>query len=251
MFQSGRHDPLFYQAMWATLMADGRWQGEIWNRRKSGEVFPQRLTINTLCNTAGQITHYVSVMMDITEQKQAEDRLFFRANHDALTQLPNRDHFHGRLAHATARCQRDGGMLAVLMIDLNHFKQVNDTLGHSSGDIVLQVTAQRLLKSVRKTDLVARLGGDEFVIVLEDIPSIETCVRIADMIAQAVAEPIIFNGQPWKIGASIGISLSPQDGYRADGLIECADEAMYRVKQSGGRYSFFSEINTSINSGQR
>jgi diguanylate cyclase (GGDEF)-like protein/PAS domain S-box-containing protein len=245
MLQSGRHDPQFYQAMWAALVASGYWQGEIWNRRKSGEIYPEWLTINAVRDSAGHVTHYVGAMIDITQQKQAEDRLFFRATHDALTGLPNRDHFHGRLAHAVARCQRDGGRLAVLMIDLNRFKEINDTLGHSSGDIALQTTAQRLLKTIRKTDLVARLGGDEFVIVLESIPDPQICARIAEMIGLAVVEPMMFNGQPRTIGASIGISLYPDDGRTGDTLIECADTAMYRAKQGGGGYTFFDSGNMS------
>ncbi|NNJ10198.1 diguanylate cyclase [Chloroflexales bacterium ZM16-3] len=239
MLQSGRHDPLFYQALWASLLTDGHWKGEIWNRRKSGEIFPEWLTINAVRNSAGHVTHYVGVMMDITQQKQAEDRLFFRATHDALTGLPNRDHFHGRLTHSLARSQRDDTRLAVLMIDLNDFKQINDTLGHRSGDVALQVTAQRLLKSVRKTDLVARLGGDEFVIILEDIEDNQICIRIAETITLALAEPIILDGQPRQISASIGISLCPEDGCIGDILIECADEAMYRAKQAGLGYAFF------------
>ncbi len=239
ILQSGHHDPLFYQSMWESLISDGYWQGEIWNRRKAGEIYLQRLTINAVRNSVGQITHYVSVIMDITLQKQAEDQLFFRATHDALTGLPNRDHFHGRLSHAVARCRREGGMLAVMMIDLNRFKQINDTLGHSSGDVVLQTTAQRMLKSVRKSDLVARLGGDEFVIVLDQVSNIETCTRVAEMVTTAIAEPIIFDDKPWEISASIGISMCPRDGYIVDGLIESADEAMYRAKQSGTAYIFF------------
>ncbi|MEI7770853.1 MAG: diguanylate cyclase [Chloroflexales bacterium] len=239
ILQSGRHDRQFYQDLWADLIAEGHWKGEVWNRRKTGEVFPQRLTINAVRNSVGLITHYVSVMMDITKEKQAEDRLFFRATHDALTGLPNRDHFHGRLIHEISRCERDGGMLALLMIDLNRFKQVNDMLGHSSGDTVLQTTAQRLLKCVRKTDLVARLGGDEFVIILESIPNVWTCARIAETIIHAVAEPITLGDQPWEIGASIGISLCPRDGYAVDRLIDHADVAMYRAKQSGKGYAFF------------
>ncbi len=242
ILQSGHHDPQFYRSLWETLISTGYWQGEIWNRRKTGEVYLQRLTINAVHNSVNQITHYVSVIMDITLQKQAEDQLFFRATHDALTGLPNRDHFHGRLAHAITRCQRDGGMLAVMMIDLNRFKQINDTLGHSRGDVVLKATAQRLLKSVRKSDLVARLGGDEFVIILEHVSSVDTCVRIAEMITTAIAEPIVLDDQPWEISASIGISMCPQDGYAIDRLIEWADEAMYRAKQSGAGYTFFRAV---------
>ncbi len=248
ILQSGHHDPQFYQALWATLITDGYWHGEIWNRRKTGEIYLQRLTINAVRNSAGQVTRYVSVIMDITQQKQAEDLLFFRATHDALTELPNRDHFHGRLSHAVARCRQDGGMLAVMMIDLNRFKQINDTLGHSSGDVVLQMTAQRLLKSVRKTDLVARLGGDEFVIVLEYIPDVETCVGIAEKITMAIAEPIMLDGRLWEISSSLGISLCPQDGYIVDQLIECADIAMYRAKQTGMGYTFFSAISVPMTS---
>ncbi|MEI7772726.1 MAG: diguanylate cyclase [Chloroflexales bacterium] len=245
ILQSGHHDPQFYRTLWSALISDGYWHGEIWNRRKSGEIYLQRLTINAVRNSAGNVNHYVSVILDVTLQKHAEDQLFFRATHDALTGLPNRDHFHGRLAHSVARCRRDSEMLAVMMIDLNRFKQINDTLGHSSGDVVLQVVAQRLLKSVRKTDLVARLGGDEFVIVLEHIPNIEACAHIAETITLAIAEPIALDGRPWQIGASLGISLCPQDGYIIDRLIECADMAMYRAKQTGTEYAFSHVLDTS------
>ncbi len=241
VLKSDRHDPDFYNDMWSHLNANGQWQGEVWNRRKNGQVYPQWLAISSVKNRTGQTTHYVGVMIDITERKRAEDRLFFRATHDHLTGLPNRDHFHGRLVHAVAHSRNEQSLLAVMVIDLDGFKAINDTLGHLKGDTVLKIVARRLVACVRKTDLVARLGGDEFTIVLENLPDSTACSRIAQTIITSVSQPIWIDASSWSVGASIGISLCPQDGEDAATLLDHADVAMYRAKNQRSNYAFYIE----------
>lgn len=164
MLSSGRHDATFYQKMFDELATNGHWQGEIWNRRRNGEVYPEWLTINTVRNDEGQIVNYVGVFADITKRKAAEEQMQFLAYHDGLTGLPNRGLFLDRLHHAVSHAHRNHTIVAVMFIDVDNFKPINDTLGHHIGDQLLQTVAQRLVASVREADTVARLGGDEFTI---------------------------------------------------------------------------------------
>lgn len=235
--KSGRHDQLFYQELWGALQRSGQWQGEIWNRRKNGEVYPAWENINAVRNDQGELVNYVSVFSDISTIKEAEERLNRLAHHDALTGLPNRLLFTASLEQALARAKRHGQQVALLFLDLDRFKLINDTLGHAAGDRLLQTIAERLKASVRDEDLVARLGGDEFTMVLEEISHPEDAAALAQKLIAAVAEPVELEGREVVISPSIGISLYPRDGTNAGDLAKAADAAMYRAK-SRGRHTY-------------
>lgn len=241
ILSSGRHDAAFYREMQEALAAHGHWQGEIWNRRRNGEIYPEWLTINTVRNTRGEAVNYVGVFSDITKRKAAEKQMQFLAYHDGLTGLPNRELFFDRLEHAIAHAHRNRRMVAVLFLDLNRFKQVNDTLGHHVGDQLLQRVAQRLTASVREGDTVARLGGDEFTVVLESIGQASDVSCVARKIMDALSQPMQLDGHEIGVTTSIGISLYPTDGVQPEALIKCADTAMYLAKQDGrNNFRFFS-----------
>ncbi len=233
LFASGRHDRDFYAQMWGALAACGQWRGEIWNRRKNGDVYPEWLTISAVTEPDGHTSHYVAVFSDISQIKRAQERLDFLAHHDALTGLPNRLLFQDRLYHAIRSAQREGKRLALLFLDLDGFKDVNDTLGHATGDRLLEVVADRLRKRLRGCDTLARLGGDEFLIVLQgDTGPVEAAVA-AEGCLQLLAQPIRILGHEIYISGSIGISLYPADGQDPDTLLANADLAMYRAKAEG------------------
>ncbi len=237
---SGRHDAEFYRKMRADLDGVGHWQGEIWNQRKNGEVYPEWLSINAVRNPEGQITNYIAVFSDITKRKAAEDQMRFLAHHDALTSLPNRVLFAERLSHAIAHARRNGKVVAVMFLDLDRFKQVNDTLGHPVGDQLLQTVAQRLTGCVRAEDTVARMGGDEFTVILEEINDAAHVVPVARKVIAALAQPMTLEGKPLAITTSLGISLYPEHGEEPDSLIRHADTAMYQAKESGrNNFQFF------------
>lgn len=230
---SGQHDRRFYQAMHDRLAATGHWQGEVWNKRRNGEIFVEWLTIKVVTNAAGTICNYVAVFSDITNRKAAEDRMRFLAHHDALTGLPNRALLTDRLVRAIAHAERNGKKLAVIFLDLNDFKKVNDTLGHHAGDQMLQIVAQRLTACVRAEDTVARLGGDEFIVVVEEIGSEEDVPVVAEKIVACLAQPMTVEGHEMQISTSVGICLYPDHGVQPDQLIMNADAAMYRAKAEG------------------
>jgi diguanylate cyclase (GGDEF)-like protein/PAS domain S-box-containing protein len=243
MLHSGRHDNQFYAAMWASIKETGHWQGEIWNRRKDGEIYPELLSISTIQNPTGEVINYVGVFTDISKLKASESRLEFLAHHDPLTGLPNRLLLLSRLQHAIETSQRGGKLLALLMIDLDRFKDVNDSFGHLAGDELLQQVAERITSRLRDIDTVSRLGGDEFTVLLEDIAQPEDAARIANVIIAALGEPwCLANGAEVRIGASVGISLFPQHGNKAEELLQQADTALYQAKDEGrGRFKYFSE----------
>jgi diguanylate cyclase (GGDEF)-like protein/PAS domain S-box-containing protein len=243
MLQSGRHDRSFYQTMWATVRETGRWQGEVWNRRKNGEIFPEWLTLSTVLDTCGVPTNYVAVFSDISQIKQSEARLEHLAHYDALTQLPNRLLLFSRMEHSLAIAQRDSKKLAFLMLDLDHFKDINDSLGHLAGDELLQQVAQRLTARLRNVDTICRLGGDEFTVLMEEIAHPEDAARVASEIIASLSEPWkLSNGAEVRIGVSVGISLFPDHGNTAEALLRQADTSMYQAKAQGrGRFRFFSE----------
>lgn len=230
---SGRHPPEFYDQLFRTLSATGKWQGEIWNRRKTGEMFAEWLNITVVRNERGELTNYVAVFSDITSRKQDEERLSYQANHDPLTRLPNRTLFQERLSRALTRANRNQSMVALLFIDLDFFKQVNDTLGHLAGDILLQQVADRLASCVRQGDTVARLAGDEFTVILEDISEPRDGAVVAHKILGLLAEPFDLQGNEARISSSIGVALYPTDAGEAQALIKLADAAMYRAKHQG------------------
>jgi diguanylate cyclase (GGDEF)-like protein/PAS domain S-box-containing protein len=242
MLASGRHDREFYRNMWESLQNKNYWQGEIWNRRKNGEIYPELLNISAVRDNSDNISGYVSVFADITQLKASEAQLEFLAHHDTLTSLPNRLRLFFRLEHSIEAAKRGGNPLALLMLDLDRFKDVNDSFGHLAGDRLLQLVANRLVERVRHVDTVARLGGDEFTVVLENIAQPEDAARIAQTIIQDLNEPWpLPNGGEVLIGVSIGISLYPQHGHTPELLLQQADAALYKAKESGrNRYAFYS-----------
>ena len=231
--KSGRHDQVFYKKMWHSLINTGQWQGEIWNRRKDGEVFITWIRINSIEDNKGVPTHFVAIYSDITARKLQEKRLEYLANHDALTGLPNRVFFRDILDQGLARSKRSKDYLVLMFIDLDKFKPINDSLGHEVGDAVLKEVALRLKKCVRQSDTVCRLGGDEFVVVLQDVKKKEGASSIARKILESLSHPFKVCDNECNIGASIGISISPLDSDDMDTLISNADTAMYRVKEKG------------------
>ncbi len=240
--QSGLHEQSFYREMWETLAVQGRWQGEVWNRRKDGQQFLESLTISAVRDNVGTVTHYVGVFSDITELRKAHDRLDHQAHHDPLTGLPNRLLLGDRLHKALQRAHRDESGLAVFFIDLDRFKNINDTLGHQVGDRVLCEVAWRLSRLMRESDTVGRLGGDEFLIIIEDISDPSAASHIADNIFGVLQDSPVTVNQEFFVGASIGISVFPQDGSDAETLMKNADVAMYRAKERGrNTYEFFTQ----------
>ncbi len=240
--KSGRHDESFYRSMWANLNETGRWQGELWNRRKNGEVYPERLSINVVRDDEGRITHYVGVFSDITDRKQSQETLDRLTHHDVLTGLPNRLLLQARTDHALARARRSRGLVAIMFLDLDRFKGVNDTLGHPAGDQLLREVAQRLGQCVREEDTVCRLGGDEFTILLEDVSSTEEVSATAQRVLDVVSAGLVLEGQEVFITASIGISLFPDDSADTTTLFKHADSALNQSKEHGrSRFQFYTE----------
>ncbi|WP_419799823.1 EAL domain-containing protein [Terasakiella sp.] len=240
LMKSGRHSEKFYNDMWRKLNNNGFWRGEIWDRRKNGEEFPKWLSINACRNEKGKLTHYVAVFSDITDKKADEEKLEQLAHFDHLTGLPNRILFQDRLHTALARSRREKAHLAVLFVDLDRFKQINDSLGHRVGDLLLKEVSKRLLYSVREIDTVARLSGDEFTVILTDISSIEAVEMIASRIVKSLGAPYFFEGHELFVSASVGIAIYPTDGENSVDLLRHADVAMYHAKEKGrNNYQFF------------
>ncbi|OIO68958.1 MAG: PAS domain S-box protein [Zetaproteobacteria bacterium CG1_02_53_45] len=233
LLKSGRHDADFYRDMWETLNSTGKWQGEIWDRRKNGEIYPKWLTITAVKGDDGVITHYVGLHLDITERKQAEEKISNMAYHDHLTGLPNRALFYDRMQQAMAHVHRNRNLMAVLMLDLDRFKPINDELGHEWGDKALVEVSNRLLQCIRATDTVARLGGDEFSIILLDVSSGEFACKMAEKAIAAIGQPLVLKGSQYRIGVSIGICLASSDDQDVEGIVSRADTAMYQAKESG------------------
>lgn len=233
LLKSGHQNEGFYQIMWHALETTGHWQGEIWNRRKNGEIYLEWLTINTVYDDQNKVLHRVAMFSDITDQKHAEQTIWQQANFDSLTGLPNRHMFYERLAQEMKKSQRVGLPLALLFLDLDHFKDVNDTLGHCKGDLLLKEMAQRLLNCVRNTDTVARLGGDEFTIILAELQDQDSIERLAQDILRQLTKPFELAGDSAYVSVSIGITLYPEDTDDIDVLIKNADQAMYAAKDQG------------------
>jgi diguanylate cyclase (GGDEF)-like protein/PAS domain S-box-containing protein len=234
---ANRHDSASSEAVWAAVQKQGQWQGEIWIRRKDGELRPVWKNISVVHNSAGRVVNYVWVFSDITAIKNAEERLNYLAFHDPLTDLPNRQLLADRMRTALSRAERTGTSVALLYLDLDNFKHVNDTLGHEQGDRLLHAIAARLCTHVRVEDSVARLGGDEFVIILEDVSDPAQPARLAEKVLAAVSEPLQLGGFELRMRASIGISMGPAHGATSEELLKAADAAMYRAKRGGrGRY---------------
>jgi diguanylate cyclase (GGDEF)-like protein/PAS domain S-box-containing protein len=242
LFKSGRHSASFYRAMFQTLERDGEWSGEIWNRRKSGEIYPQWQTIRVIRDDQGQISHYVAVFSDISAIKHSEHELAHLAHHDPLTDLPNRLLFTDRAEQALASAQAHKRGCALLLLDLDHFKIINDSLGHNVGDQLLKTVGERLQGLFGPGVTLARLGGDEFAVLAESCPQLVQAAALAQRILDAMKEPFIFDGHQLFISASIGISLFPSDALSAEQLLRNADSALFKAKSAGREgYALYTE----------
>ena len=242
MWKSGHHDRDFYQKMWGCLRETGQWRGEIWNRHKSGHTVAQWLTVSAVRDEAGLLTHYVAMFSDISLLKQTEQQLEYLAHHDVLTGLPNRMLLNARLEHAIEHAKRQRHILAVIILDLDRFKHINDSFGHPTGDKLLKEVARRLRQHIRQEDTPARLGGDEFCLLLERLNEPEKAVIIVEKILAHFQRPYIVEDQEIHITPSIGISLFPRDGEDAATLLRNADSAMYQAKNQGSNgFAFYSK----------
>lgn len=240
--KSDRHNKSFYQAMWASINNTGRWQGEIWDTRKNGEDYAKWLTIDTIRDEKNHVLRYVALFSDITQRKIAEETIWKQANFDELTQLPNRNMFHHTLAEKITLAKESDSSLAILLIDLDHFKQVNDTLGHDMGDKLLQLASKRIVSCIEKTGVVARLGGDEFTIVLSDYSSKKDVETTTQAILKRLSEPYQLGDEIVHGSASIGITYYPEHATSIKFLIKNADQAMYEAKNKGrNNYSSFTQ----------
>ncbi|OOY96981.1 hypothetical protein BOW22_11360 [Solemya velum gill symbiont] len=242
MWKSEQHDESFYQTIWASLRETGRWQGEIWNHRKNGDVYPAWMTIDTIRDEKGQLDQFVSVYSDISAIKESEERLQFLAHHDPLTKLPNRLLFSARLEHALQHAHRQNELVAVMFLDLDNFKQINDGLGHPVGDKVLQKVARRLSAIMRDEDTVARMGGDEFALVLGDISDSMGASQVASKVLSVFEAPLEIDHHRLYVTSTLGISLYPSDGENVATLLKNADTAMYHAKEEGkNQFCFYTD----------
>jgi len=233
ILSSGRHDEAFYQAMWADIHATGSWEGDIWNRRKNGEIYAERLMINTCSDDNGEPRYRIGLFSDITAQKEADALMWRQANYDLLTGLPNRQRFLHQLQKEIERAEAAGQSLALVYLDIDDFKDLNDTLGHGFGDQLLVEAAQRLQSCVRPTDLVARLGGDEFVFILTELSDPAVADHICELARERLAEPFLLDSEQAVITASMGLTFYPVDGRSSKDLMQNADLAMYAAKARG------------------
>ncbi|PKO87970.1 MAG: GGDEF domain-containing protein [Betaproteobacteria bacterium HGW-Betaproteobacteria-12] len=246
ILNSGQQGPDFYREMWGELLAHGHWQGEIWNRRKDGGIFPEWLSIAAVRDDKGATTHYIGIFTDISERKQSEARIHHMAHHDVLTGLPNRLLLEDRVGQAMLKSKRTSRPMALIFIDLDRFKNINDTLGHEVGDQLLVQAAQRGLAVLRDTDTLSRQGGDEFVVVLPELEHRQDAMHVTRKILAALCQPYLLAGHELTVSGSAGIALFPDDGQTVSELLRKADAAMYRAKEEGrNTFRFFSsEINT-------
>ncbi|GAB5343334.1 phosphodiesterase DibA [Pseudomonas sp. TH04] len=242
LFKSGRHSSNFYQQMFQTLEDKGEWSGEIWNRRKSGEIYPQWQTIRVIHDDQGQVSHHVAVFSDISAIKDSEHELAHLAHHDPLTDLPNRLLFTDRAEQALASAQVHKRGCALLLMDLDHFKIINDSLGHNVGDQLLKAVGERLKGLFGPGVTLARLGGDEFAVLAESCPQVIQAAAIAQRMLDAMKDPFVFDGNQLFISASVGISLFPSDALSAQQLLRNADSALFKAKSVGREgYALYTE----------
>jgi diguanylate cyclase (GGDEF)-like protein len=240
MLSAGRDAPGLNEEVRAALDAGGVWVGELWSRRRDGEVYPEERTVVAVRDDDGRLQHYVSMFSDISAEKFAAERIHRLAHYDAITELPNRVLLQDRLLHAINRAARAGRRLALLFLDLDGFKLINDSYGHSAGDEVLRLVGMRLMSRLRKADVVARIGGDEFAVVLADVNLDSDVQSLCDQLLQVITEPYELSGQDNRVTTSIGIAMFPQDGSDVQTLLKHADAAMYQAKEGGkNRYTFY------------
>lgn len=240
IIRSGFQSEGFYREFWETLQAGKDWKGEFHNKKKNGEMYWESALVTCIRNTEGKITHYLKVSDDISERKRLEQNMEYLAHHDTLTGLPNRLLFSDRLNHAIARARRGGKKVAVLILDLDNFKQVNDTLGHDAGDALLNMVVTRFMKHLREEDTASRMGGDEFNFLISDLSGTEGLHKVLDRMLASFGEPFIIKDTPLNITPSIGVSLYPEDGDDLETLVKKADIALYQVKGSGkNNYRFY------------
>ncbi|PKU23552.1 EAL domain-containing protein [Telmatospirillum siberiense] len=248
LLKSDRHDTAFYTQMFKTILSEGYWRGEIWNRRKSGAIYPEWMTISVVRDAKGDVVNYIGTFIDISRAKESEEQLFHLAHHDPLTGLPNRLLLLSRVHHAMACADRDGGKGALLFLDLDHFKNVNDSLGHAAGDELLQAVAQRYSNRLREADTLCRMGGDEFIVLLENLREADRAADVARSLIEELKVPFrLSSGRDVFIGTSVGISIFPDDGKDAGKVLSCADAAMYQAKKGGrNTYRFYTESLTEV-----
>ena len=251
ILKSGHHDKSYYIAMFQELDTKDHWSGEIWNRRKNGEAYPEWLAISAMRDDQGELEGYVSLFSDITKRKQNEARILHQANFDSLTGLANRSLFADRLSRSLELAKKSHTNMALLFVGLDNFKAVNETLGHSVGDQLLQEVARRLSANLTKSDTVARLGSDEFAVILSEKDNLRRAEDLADTLLTAISEPYSANGQEAFITASIGVSVYPQDGDNTEDLLRKADIAMYRAKENGRNVAQFFTLEMDIEAQQR
>jgi diguanylate cyclase (GGDEF)-like protein/PAS domain S-box-containing protein len=242
ILRSDRHRPEFFDGIWNEVRQHGFWRGEIWNKRKDGDVFLVRETITAISDGSGRVRNFVAVLTDVTEARKQEDAIRHRAYHDALTDLPNRAMVMDWSKHDLALASRHRKSMAVLYIDLDGFKAVNDELGHGFGDELLKAVAARLKGCVRQSDTLARLGGDEFAAVLNDIAMPSDAAVVARKMIDHLRQPFRVDGRDLQISASIGIALYPDDGDDVAELLDVADAAMYEVKRNGKSAYAFAKV---------
>ena len=242
ILRSGKHPASFYERMWNSMNSTGHWEGELWNKRKSGEIFAEWLSINAAYNPDGSVHRWVAQFSDITEKKANEQLIWEQANFDPLTELPNRRMFYDRLGQEIKKAHRSALSMAVLFIDLDHFKEVNDTLGHEKGDQLLVEAANRIGHCIREADTVARLGGDEFIILLSELEERSTIERVLFNLLKCLSEPYQHGSDIAFVSASIGVTLYPEDATDIEGLLKNADQAMYAAKKEGRNgYQYFTQ----------
>jgi diguanylate cyclase (GGDEF)-like protein/PAS domain S-box-containing protein len=243
LLRSDRHGPVFYEQMRQALDSTGHWDGELWSKRKNGEEYAELRSINIIYNLDGTKRLHVATSTDITEKKLADELIWRHANYDLLTQIPNRRLFHDRLVHGIKAAQRAQQSLSLLFIDLDNFKEINDSYGHNVGDRLLIQVANRLKQCVRETDTVARMGGDEFTVILSQIKDTAYTAKIAENIIEKLAQPFMHDGQQLFISASIGVAIYPQDSIDAHELLRHADSAMYTAKRGGkNAWRYFAQV---------
>ena len=240
ILHSGSHDPGFYERMWAVLLKEHRWQGEIWNQRKNGEVYPEWLSITAVLDDSGDTSHYIGIFSEVSSESEGDERLYHLAHYDSLCDLPNRLLFFDRLRQTISRARRSKEKIAVMFMDLDGFKEVNDEHGHAVGDELLRQVSKRVVNTLRASDTIARIGGDEFTVIVTDINHADDVANIAGKILSAIKDVYTVDDSRFTVSASIGISFYPDNSEDMHMLVKQADIAMYKAKKQGkNRFVFF------------